>query len=295
MAGIVSGIVILMVTIGLFSPEPTPAKSKNMANVYPPTSSYVSAHSIPNPTTVVMPTARPTVSISSVAEGKTGNDFCLNVPVLMYHHIQPEALASEKGQTSLTVDSGIFDQQMAYLVSRGYTSISANQLANALRTHSNLPGKPIVITMDDGYKDNFTYAFPVIQKYGLIANIMIPTGLLENEDFLSWNDLKTMVDSGRFNAYDHTWSHASLGGASDDKVQAEVMTAKTQLEEHLGRPINIFAYPYGSESPRVAQIIAQDGFTAAFSTIAGKTQCESFIMALHRTRIGNSSLSSYGI
>jgi peptidoglycan/xylan/chitin deacetylase (PgdA/CDA1 family) len=230
-----------------------------------------------------------------IAPVQTGSEYCLDVPVLMYHHIQPNNLAVERGQTSLNVDSGVFDQQMAYIASSGYTAISADTLANALKTRSPLPAKPIVITMDDGYKDNFEYAFPIIQKYNLVANIMIPTGLMENSGWLTWSDLKTMVDSGKFNAYDHTWSHAALGGASAEKVQTEVMTAKKQLEEHLGKAVNVFAYPYGSESATVAQILSQNGFTLAFSTIPGRTQCDSFIMSLHRTRIGNGSLSSYGL
>jgi len=226
---------------------------------------------------------------------QSGSEYCLNVPVLMYHHIQPYNLAKERGQTSLTVDSVVFDQQMSYLASGGYTSISADELANALKTHSALPPKPIVITMDDGYKDNFEYAFPVVQKYGLVANIMIPTGLMENPGWLTWNDLKTMVDSGRFFAYDHTWSHVALAGASDEKIQTEVMTAKKQLEDHLGKTVNVFAYPYGSENSKVVDILRQNGFSAAFSTIPGKTQCDSFIMTLHRTRVGNGSLTSYGL
>lgn len=226
---------------------------------------------------------------------QSGSDYCLHVPVLMYHHVQPYNLAKERGQTSLTVDSVVFDQQMAYLVSEGYTSISAEELANALKTRSALPAKPIVITMDDGYKDNFEYAYPVIQKYGLVANIMIPTGLMENPGWLTWSDLKTMVDSGRFFAYDHTWSHVALAGVSDEKIQTEVVTAKKQLEEHLGKTINVFAYPYGSENSKVADILRQNGFSVAFSTIPGKTQCDSFIMTLHRTRVGNGSLASYGL
>lgn len=226
---------------------------------------------------------------------QSGSEYCLNVPVLMYHHIQPYNLAKERGQTSLTVDSVVFDQQMSYLASGGYTSISADELVNALKTHSALPPKPIVITMDDGYKDNFEYAFPVVQKYGLVANIMIPTGLMENPGWLTWNDLKTMVDSGRFFAYDHTWSHVALAGASDEKIQTEVMTAKKQLEDHLGKTVNVFAYPYGSENSKAVDILRQNGFSAAFSTIPGKTQCDSFIMTLHRTRVGNGSLTSYGL
>lgn len=221
--------------------------------------------------------------------------YCLTVPILMYHHIQPYEVAKQLGQTALTVDSGVFDQQMAYLASQGYTSISADQLANALRTHSGLPPKPIMVTVDDGYKDAFTYAYPIFQKYHIIGNLMIPTGLMENNDYLSWADIKNMVGSGMIFAYDHTWSHASLAGVSNEKAQMEILTARDQLQSYLGRQISIFAYPYGSENGRITNLLSQDGFVAAFSTIPGWTQCDSFIMTLHRNRVGNSSLSSYGL
>src|SRR5579883_1465171 len=106
--------------------------------------------------------------------------FCLKVPVLLYHHIQPQTEAVAKGQTSLTVDNGIFDSQMAYLASHGYVSISAEQLVNAILTHGSVPAHAIVLTFDDGYLDNFVYAYPTLQKYHLTGNLMVPTGLLGN-------------------------------------------------------------------------------------------------------------------
>lgn len=235
------------------------------------------------------------VLAQNVVPGNYGTGFCLTVPVLMYHHIQPTSVAQQKGQTSLNVDNGIFDQQMAYLVSQGYTTLSADQLVNALRSHSSLPSKSIVLTFDDGYMDNYTYAYPVLQKYHLIGNIMVVTGLLENGDSLNWAQLKDMVGSGTFFAYDHTWSHASLSSVSNDKAQTEIMTAKSQLESNLGKTVDIFTYPYGSENSRIASLLSQDGFLGAFSTVGGWTQCDSFIMSLHRSRIGNASLSSYGL
>jgi peptidoglycan/xylan/chitin deacetylase (PgdA/CDA1 family) len=250
-----------------------------------------------SPTPTIAPTLTPTPTLTPKEAATyippTGG-FCLTVPVLMYHHIQPEVQAKELGQTNLTVDNGIFDQQMEYLSSHGYTTLSADQLINALRTHAELPSKSILITFDDGYKDIVDFAFPVLQKYNIIGNVMIPTGLINNNGFLLWDDLRNMVGSGRVFAYDHTWSHASLTGASNEKIQTEVSTAKTQLEQNLGRPVSIFAYPYGSENQRVVDILSQDGFTGAFSTIPGWIQCDSFIMTLHRNRIGNAPLSSYG-
>ncbi len=301
LAGLLFGLVITFIFLYFVTPKLISAGEELEKRYISPYISLPYTNNVERDAIIkkIAPYVVPTESLQQtevlMPEAASPNDYCVNVPVLMYHHIQPESMAREKGQAALTVDSGTFDQQMAYLVSQGYTAISAEQLVNDLKNRSGLPAKPIVITMDDGYKDNFTYAFPVIQKYGLIANIMVATGLMENPDWLSWNDLKIMVDSGRFYAYNHTWSHVSLASASSDKIQSEIITAKKQLEDHLGRSGNVFTYPYGSQNTGVIEILTQNGFTAAFSTIPGKMQCESFIFTLHRTRVGNGSLASYGI
>lgn len=232
---------------------------------------------------------------SKIEQKEQYSGFCLNAPVLMYHHIQPYSEAQKKLQTSLSVDNIIFDQQMAYLVSNGYSTITAKQLVDAVKTHSPLPSKSIVITLDDGYKDAHTYAYPILQKYHLTANMMISTGLVGGEDYLSWEQIGEMSRSGLVYFTDHTWSHYSLGNASSDKITFEIMTAKQQLEDHTGQKVDIFTYPYGSFSNLVVSILQQNGFIGAFSTIPGFYQCDSFIMDLHRIRIGNASLSAYGL
>jgi len=161
----------------------------------------------PTPSPTLTPTPTPTtvpLKFSGNTVQNQGGGYCLNVPILMYHHIQPQSVAAELGQVSLNVDNGVFDQQMAYLASQGYSAISAEQLVNALRTRSGVPAKSIVLTFDDGYKDIATYAFPILQKYNLVGNLMIPTGLMENNGYLSWGDLRGMVGSGLAFAYPHT-------------------------------------------------------------------------------------------
>lgn len=239
--------------------------------------------------TLLLPSPTPTIKPIVYA------GFCQNVPILLYHHIQPQDLARARGQLSLTVDNTTFESQMKYLVDTGYQTFSAEELAKALINHQKLPTKSIVITLDDGYEDVYTYAYPLLYKYQLKASLMIPTGLLGNPGYLSWDELKRMVDSGFIFAYDHTWSHTSLVFLTDEKAKQEILTAKQQLEEHLGKPVNIFAYPYGSENQKIINILNQNSFVAALSTTPGTTQCDSNIWSLHRLRIGNAPLSTYGL
>ena len=239
-------------------------------------------------------TPYPTITVTQTPAPLTG--FCLHVPILTYHHIQPESAAKELGQTSLTVDNGVFDQQMSYLASSGYTPIWANELINALLTHSQLPGKPVMVTMDDGYADNAIYALPVLQKYGIKANLMLASGLVGgNPDMLTWDQVNQLKSSGLIYFTNHTWSHYAISNGPQSKIDSEIDVAQTEIQDHTGQTVNVFTYPYGEFNNNAIQTLQRKGYIGAYSTIPGQYQCDSFIMALHRTRIGNSSLAAYGI
>lgn len=246
------------------------------------------------------PTLTPTLTLTptpSVEPTPVYKGFCLQVPVLMYHHVSPQSIAVEKGHTSLNVDSGIFDGQMGYLAAHGYTTYFAEDVVNALLTHTPLPGKPIVVTLDDGYDDVYTYAFPSMRKYGIKASLFVPTGLMGvtagTNAYYNWGQLSDMVGSGLARAYNHTWSHHAMGSSED---AYEITTAQTQLQQH-GFNTHIFAYPYGTNAglASVHTILQSQGIPGAFSTIGGTVQCDSFIMSLHRTRVGNTAFPAYGI
>jgi peptidoglycan/xylan/chitin deacetylase (PgdA/CDA1 family) len=243
----------------------------------------------PTPSSTPTPTSTPTPSPTPTPSG-----FCLHVPVVLYHHIKPLADAAAAGQKSLDVDPSYFDGQMKYLSEQGYTSLKAEDLVNALINHTGVPAKPIIITFDDGYDDINQYAYPIARKYNMTINLMIITGLMDNPGYLSWNQLKEMVNSGTVRAYDHTWSHYPLVNGDEGKITMEINTAQQQLDDHLGTTPKVITYPNGSVDGRVISIAKNNGFIAGFSTVGGSTQCDSFIMTLHRFRIGNSTMAYYG-
>lgn len=240
-----------------------------------------------------VPTSIPTLIPTPTSAPLVG--YCLNVPVLMYHHIQPNAKAQENGQQTLSVDNGEFDLQMGYLVSQGYSIISAQQLTDALINHSALLPKSVVVTMDDGYKDIYTYAFPILQKYHIRANLAVISGLVGGTDYVSWEEIKEMSDSGLVQMLNHTWSHHAIAYGSEDKAKYEIKTASQQLQDYTGQNINVFVYPFGVFNKDAISILQASGIKSAFSEIPGHWQCDSFVMALRRTRIGNAPLSYYGL
>lgn len=245
---------------------------------------------LPTPSPAQTPTSTPKPTPTPTFSG-----FCFRLPILLYHHIKPADLAKEAGQSAITVYPDFFESQLAYLNSKEYHTVRLEEVGRMLKDHQKPAGKTLAITIDDGYDDIYYYVFPLIKKHNITINLFIPTGLINNSGYLTWDQLREMKGSGLVFAYNHSWSHPKLGSLTKEKIQFEINTAQKQLEESLGQSQKIFAYPYGSENSKTIDFLRTSGFLAAVSTIPGTVQCDSFIFNLHRTRIGNALLSAYGI
>lgn len=234
------------------------------------------------------------VSVEPKEEPEPQTGFCLNVPVILYHHIEPYGIAKAEGHAQLTVDDIFFEQHIKYLVENGYNLISAEELVLALINKTQLPEKSIVVTIDDGYLDNYIYAFPIAKKYNTKINIMLSTGLVENKGYLTWGNVKEMADTGIVYFYNHTWSHFALPNGDKAKMEQEVSFAKKQLED-AGIKGNILTYPYGAVNEVAIEVLKNNGYVGAFTTKPSFLQCDYDIFRLKRNHIGNAPLSSYGL
>lgn len=219
---------------------------------------------------------------------------CTTLPILMYHHIEPEALAKQLGHASLTVDDHIFETQMAYLQNRGYTPMYLRDLADWFDHQSALPTKPVIITVDDGYDDFYTYALPILKQFNFKSELFVPTGLLENPGYLSWGQVIESSHS-QVDIAHHTWSHKNVAQSTSADFAQEIDLPTQQLKDHGFGPVDIFAYPYGTHNGIIESYLQKEGFRIAVTTLPGKIQCKEDRLALHRTRIGNAPLSSYGL
>jgi peptidoglycan/xylan/chitin deacetylase (PgdA/CDA1 family) len=222
------------------------------------------------------------------------SDYCLDVPIVMYHHVEPMDIATQLGHPQLTEDNSYFEDHIKYLSEHNYHFITLEELVHAIVSHGSVPEKSVVITLDDGYIDNYTYAFLTAKKYHALMNFMIPTGLVGQPDYLTWDHLKEMAQSPYVSIYNHTTSHAALGLISQDEIIKEVTTANDDLKNNLGITNDIVIYPYGSYSDLAIQTLQQLGMIAAVSTDPGEHDCVSNIMKLPRVRVGNAPISEYG-
>jgi peptidoglycan/xylan/chitin deacetylase (PgdA/CDA1 family) len=162
---------------------------------------------------------------------------------------------------------------MAYLSERGYQSIPLDDVPRAVSEESTWE-KPVAISFDDGYRDNYTHALPILKKYGLVATIMLVSDFIGGRSewdrgkvgpapLLSLDEILEMEASGmHFGA--HGATHVPLSDVSIEEARRELAGSKAQLEELLGHEIQSFAYPYGRSTPNVCRVAEEVGFAAAF-------------------------------
>jgi peptidoglycan/xylan/chitin deacetylase (PgdA/CDA1 family) len=182
----------------------------------------------------------------------------IELPILIYHHIVPD---HAPGVLFVTPDG--FEQQLKYLQDNGYRSISFTDLADALNYGAPLPERPVILSFDDGWENQFQYGFPLLQKYGFGATFYIVSGYVDHPNFMTTDQLRTMVAAGMvIGCHSHTHpSLPSLGAAA--RLENEVAGSKAWLEDHFGIAIDTFAYPYGAYSAAVTAAVKAAGYRTA--------------------------------
>jgi len=184
------------------------------------------------------------------------------IPVLVYHRV---------GYTkdNFTVTPERFANDLDILQQYGYCTISLEQMQIFLDDRTiDLPDKPILITFDDGYLDNFTNAYPLLKQHGMVATFFIITDMLWTEDRLNPERIVEMAQGG-MSFGSHTVSHRRLGELTWAEVQDELVMSKGVLESILGRTVNAIAYPQGSYNENVLAIAQNTGYVTGFTVREG--------------------------
>jgi peptidoglycan/xylan/chitin deacetylase (PgdA/CDA1 family) len=206
----------------------------------------------------------------------------IQAPILMYHHVG-DSLNTE---SDLTVSSKEFETQVQYFQDLGYTSVSLAEVYNAVELGGVLPAHPIVFTFDDGYKDVFTYAVPILQKHGFIGTFAIATELLGRPGYAVWDDVIAAQKMG-MEIVSHSENHLDLTNSiySDVDLRREIFDSKTLLEHALGVPIDFFVYPYGRYNAKVEQMVKDAGYKLALTTAYGIYVSPSSLFETSRVRV----------
>jgi peptidoglycan/xylan/chitin deacetylase (PgdA/CDA1 family) len=237
-----------------------------------------------------------TIGETASAIGANGNGQ-RSLRVLMYHKV------NDLPGNPTTVPVGVFDDQMSQLRELGYRPVDLDAVLGHYLDRKPLPPRAVLITFDDGYRDNLDNAVPVLRKHGYPAVLFVPIGYLDaayplpHEEHLAtrgvlnrtvdWEQLGELERSG-IRIESHGIGHRPLADLEVDEAAREIVLSKLRLEERLGRPVRAFAYVKGSEAhyrPVHLSLLRQAGYDVAFTSISGANGPSTDPLQLHRYNV----------
>lgn len=217
------------------------------------------------------------------------------VPVLMYHHVSPSPGA-------ITASPENFEDQR-WLSRNAYTSLTASEFAGHL-AGAQVPKRSVLITFDDGYLDNWVYAYPLLKKYGFKAVVFLVTSWIHDgpvrphsgqanvlpetpehkecerridagrsdDVILRWSEIRAMQAEGvvEFHSHTHTHTRWDLVDAANKNrhIQEELEASRRSLETHLGSVQPHFCWPQGYFDPEYVALAKAQGFKYLYTTHA---------------------------
>ena len=213
-------------------------------------------------------------------------DRTLAVPILMYHRINVVTADTPPESRGLTVHPQEFARQMRWLHDHGFASITQHELWDALACGRRLPARPVLITFDDGYRDVFFRASPVLRRLGLRATAYVVSGRISAGDpsFLTWPLLRALERRG-IEIGSHTVAHRDLTSLPDAALFEDLRSSRRLLERRLGHPVPWLAYPFGRNDARVRRQARRAGYLLAVTTQAGALASAREPLGLPRLRV----------
>jgi peptidoglycan/xylan/chitin deacetylase (PgdA/CDA1 family) len=212
-----------------------------------------------------------------------------SIPILAYHHV------NRLEDDMVTVSEDHFEDQMAFLRRRGFTALFISEAVDCLVGKKALPPKPVVLTFDDGYRDNYQCAFPLLKRYEIKATIFIVTGwmgahrhpaqdektwthsqcrdLVEqgrgDQIALSWEEARVMEESGLVQLESHGHSHDKERYRDEEGLRQDLRMSQDSFARYLNRESRHFCWPGGRYHTASLTIAHELGFISTCTTERG--------------------------
>lgn len=218
----------------------------------------------------------------------------LRLPILVYHYVEDVTDQRDTLRQSIATRPSFFEGQLKYLKSNDYTVVTLDDLYRDLQGQTRLPEKSVILTFDDGYRDFYTDAYPLLKKYQIKALNYIIVNHLGRSGNLTEAMIKEMLASGLVTIGCHTLDHDYLPKDSPTQAREQIVDCKKRLEERFGVKVNHFAYPGGYYNPAVVEMVKEAGFATAVGTVPGVIHSLDNIYTLKRLHAGNLSPEVFG-
>jgi peptidoglycan/xylan/chitin deacetylase (PgdA/CDA1 family) len=205
------------------------------------------------------------------------------VPILMYHGVADDRKETSHPyfRTVTTVD--VFRKQVRYLHENGYSSVKASEVPEILNGFRDVR-KPVAITFDDGLRDFYSNAFPILAEYGFTATMYLPTGHIgdtarefKGAPCMTWSEICELHRAGiEFGS--HTVSHPQLADLTPERVRGEVVASRSTIEDKLGTSVESFSYPFAFPETNRAftrelqGMLQEAGYQNGVSTMIGTAE-----------------------
>ena len=181
---------------------------------------------------------------------------------------------------------------MKMLREKRFNTVSLATLA-VMREQNKIPPKTVCVTLDDGFMDSYTSAFPVLMKFQIPASIFIETANIGFESknqgamfsMMGERELKELHDSGLVSIESHTVHHPRITKISEEEVYHEVWEAKVYIERLLNKTCEHFAYPFGMHNESVRRATFKAGIRHAYTTQEGLVRLGDDTMRLNRNNM----------
>jgi peptidoglycan/xylan/chitin deacetylase (PgdA/CDA1 family) len=200
--------------------------------------------------------------------------------ILEYHRV------TDLDRGALAVPTAAFREQLQHLLGRGYRNVSLHEAAPGLAEGRDPGRRAFAVTFDDGYRDNYLHALPVLRELGLKATLFLPCryvgaeevfpwdcrraadwgGVREEDLPVTWGHLREMRAGGVFDFGSHTVSHVLLTRVGRPRAAAEITQSKRVLEDALGQEVRCFCYPAGDVDRRVIPLVREAGYRVGVVT-----------------------------
>jgi len=270
-----------LVTVPERTPTPTPTATFTPTPTVTPTAT-------PSATPTHTPTPYPTPD---------GQARGVRVPILMYHYISVPPPDADLYRRDLSLAPATFEQQLRYLADNGYTTVTLKDLVYHLALGYPMPERPVILTFDDGYRDNFTHAYRLLRRFNSVGTFFLITSVVDENhpDYLTWGQVRVMHQGGmEFGS--HSYSHPELRGQSVDYLVWQIVGSQEAIAERIQEPVRFFSYPAGSYDQQVIDVLRSAGFWAAVTTEQGDWHASGNLYELKRIRMrGDDTLEQFAL
>jgi peptidoglycan/xylan/chitin deacetylase (PgdA/CDA1 family) len=214
----------------------------------------------------------------------------IQLPILMYHYIRtPPSTKIDLLGYRLSVAPDVFRAQMDWLHTMGYHTVTFNQVRAYFAGTQGLPPRPVVITLDDGYRDLYTTAYPILRAHSFTAVAYIVPNFVGWPEYVTRDQILEM-DRGGIEIASHTMDHADLARMSWGSAMYQLVQSKRWLESLVGHPVVDFAYPSGKFTSQTVAAVQQAGYDTAVTEQVSVMHSRADRYTWARVRVGGGEL-----